>query len=89
MVPPEIRSEITRVLGTQGAASGPSGGAGGEGSLVGPLRVSNGCVLLWFGSRRPAPSWDAMAANVQRELRRRFADEVLPKSALSTVFESP
>jgi hypothetical protein len=81
-IPPEIKAEITHAIATPASASA-------EGSLAGPLRVSNGCVLLWFGSRRPAPSWDAMAANVQRELRRRFVDEVLPRSALSTVFESP
>jgi hypothetical protein len=39
-------------------------------------------VLLWFGARRPAPSWETMASHVHRELRKRFVDEVLPRSSV-------
>lgn len=79
-LPNEVRAEIAKAIATPQSASA-------EGSLVGPLRVANGCVLLWFGSRRPAPAWDVMANQVKSELRRRFVEEVLPRSALVTVFE--
>jgi len=41
---------------------------------------------LWFGLRRPAPAWETMAHHVRTELRRRFVDEVLPRSALVPSF---
>jgi hypothetical protein len=78
-LPPELRGEITKAIATPSSASA-------EGSIVGPVRLSNGSVLLWFGSRRPAPSWDVMSGHVHRELRRRFVDEVLPRTALITAF---
>ena len=74
-IPPEILTEVKQALATSASASAAE-------SMVGPRRVSNGCVLLWFGSRRPAPSWEAMAVYVKSELRRRFVEEVLPRSAV-------
>lgn len=78
-LPPELRGEVSKAISTPSSASA-------EGSMVGPVRLANGCVLLWFGSRRPAPSWDVMSGHVHRELRRRFVDEVLPRTALITAF---
>ncbi|MDZ4772062.1 MAG: peptidylprolyl isomerase [Planctomycetota bacterium] len=75
-VPPEIRSEVAKALPKNPSASAQE-------SMVGPLRVANGCILLWFGSRRPAPAWEAMSNHVKSELRRRFVEEVLPKTNVS------
>jgi len=53
--------------------------------LVGPLRVPTGCVLMWLGDRRPAPTWNRMARHVRIELRRRFVeDDVLPEESVVT-----
>lgn len=74
----EVRDEIARRLATpESAAQG----------LAGPLRLSNGACLLWIGRRRPVPSWEAMSGYVRAELRRRFVEDVLPRSAVVTVFE--
>ncbi len=50
---------------------------------MGPISVSNGAVLLWLGQRRPAPTWEVMSGYVQRELRRRFLEEALPRASVS------
>ncbi len=76
--PPELRAEVKQRL----AAVPTPAQLAGEG-LVGPLRTSTGCVLLWLGPRRPAPTWDIMAGYVQRELRRRFLEEVLPRDSVT------
>lgn len=76
MVPAEIQAEIAKALASNMSASAQE-------SMAGPVRVANGCVLLWLGMRRPAPSWDVMSNYVKSELRRRFVDEVLPKTAVS------
>jgi hypothetical protein len=75
-VPAEILHEVQKALTTNPSASAQE-------SMVGPLRTPVGCVLLWFGSRRPAPAWDAMANYVRIELRREFVEDVLPKSAVA------
>ncbi|MFN0006765.1 MAG: peptidylprolyl isomerase [Planctomycetota bacterium] len=82
-VPPEIRDEVRKVL-----AKPQPGGAGLDPavSLVGPVRLPTGSALLWLGERRPAPTWDTMSAHVHRELRKRFLDEVLPRTSLVTAF---
>jgi len=82
-VPPEIRAEVHKALGQP-----TPGGAGHDPavSLVGPMRLSTGSALLWLGERRPAPTWDTMSAHVHRELRKRFLDEVLPRTSLVTAF---
>lgn len=76
-VPPDIRAEVARALAID------SGGPG----AVGPVRTPTGCMLLWLGQRRPGASWDTMQKHVHRELRKRFVEEVLPRSRLSTQFE--
>ena len=78
-VPGEIKAEVARRL----ADAKPF-----ERGLAGPVRLPTGCALLWFESRRPAPAWDVMAQHVQRELRKRFVDEVLPRASLVTEFEA-
>jgi parvulin-like peptidyl-prolyl isomerase len=78
--PREIRDEIARRL-----ALPPAEAQG----LAGPLRLPSGCCLLWVGRRRPAPAWPVMAAHVRVELRRRFVEDALPRSAVVTVFEDP
>jgi len=80
-IPAEIRAEIGKAL-----SSSPPYDAAGK-NLIGPVRLANGCVLLWLGTRRPAPNWEGMAAQVHRELRKRFIDEVLPRTSLITEFD--
>jgi hypothetical protein len=75
-VPVEVQNEIGKALSTHASASA-------EASMVGPVRVPNGSVLLWFGLRRPAPSWEVMVQFVKSELRRRFVESVLPKSVVT------
>ncbi len=85
-VPMEIKDAVARVL------LAPAGGGAGRDpaqSLAGPVRVPTGVALLWLGERRPTPTWDTMAAQVHRELRKRFLDETLPKTSVSTAFEAP
>ncbi len=52
--------------------------------LLGPVRATNGVLLLWVGGRRPAPTWIEMRTHVHRELRRRFLEDLLPKNAVRT-----
>lgn len=77
-VPREVREEVVRRLAL------PEGPAQG---LAGPLRLANGACLVWIGRRRPVPSWEVMSGYVKAELRRRFVEDVLPRSAVVTVFE--
>lgn len=77
-VPREVRDEVARRLALPEAAA--QGAAG-------PLRLPNGACALWIGRRRPVPSWDEMQGYVKAELRRRFVEDVLPRSAVVTVFE--
>ncbi len=79
-LPPELSSVVAEALAI------PEGQPGWQG-LKGPVRVSNGVVLLWLGVRRPAPPWPQMAQHVQAELRRRFVDSCLPKTGVETAFE--
>ena len=82
--PPEVRAEVKRRL----ALPPTPAQAAGEG-LAGPLRTSTGCVLLWLGPRRSAPTWELMAGYVQRELRRRFLEEALPRASVIYSFGNP
>jgi hypothetical protein len=79
-LPPEIRAELERRLA--------KGGPGAEKQLAGPLRLSNGCVLLWFDALRPTPGWETMSREVDRELRKRFIEEALPRASLVTAFDA-
>jgi hypothetical protein len=79
-IPEEIRAEVQKHLG----AHASPGQAAGDG-LVGPLRTPTGSVLLWLGPRRAAPTWEVMSQQVQRELRRRFLDDVLPRANVQLV----
>lgn len=54
------------------------------GTILGPIRIQGAVTLLYLGKRRPAPSWEAMANYVHREMRRRFLEEVLPRASLAT-----
>ncbi len=77
-VPREVRDEVARRLAL------PESSAQG---LAGPLRLPNGVCIVWVGRRRPAPTWPVMSGYVRAELRRRFVEDVLPRSAVVTVFE--
>ncbi|MBL8863259.1 MAG: peptidylprolyl isomerase [Planctomycetes bacterium] len=79
-VPREVRDEVARRLAL------PEGDAQG---LSRPLRLPNGVALLWIARRRPAPAWETMAGHVRSELRRRFVEDVLPRSAVVLLPESP
>jgi len=54
------------------------------GTILGPIRIQGAVTLLCLGARRPAPSWEAMAEYVHREMRRRFLEEVLPRNSVAT-----
>ncbi len=69
-VDPAIRKAISDILD---ATPGPL-----QNMIIGPLRVQGGVVLLGFGARAAAPTWEVMSQNVHRELRRRFMVEQLP-----------
>lgn len=60
---------------------------GADQQLLGPLRLTNGSVMLWLGQRRPAPPWERMVHNVHVELRKRFIDEVLPAGRVLTFLD--
>lgn len=85
-IPREVRDEIARAIATP-----PAGGAGVDParSLSAPVRLPTGVALLWFGERRPPPTWDTMAAQVHREMRKKFLDDTLAKSGVVTAFEVP
>ena len=85
-IPREIQDEVARALATPAA-----GGTGTDParSLSAPVRLPTGVALLWFGERRPPPTWDTMAAQVHREMRKKFLDDTLAKSAVVTAFEAP
>ncbi|MFT5199419.1 MAG: hypothetical protein ACI87O_002088 [Planctomycetota bacterium] len=53
-----------------------------QGTIIGPVRVQGGVVMICLGLRAPAPTWEIMSINVQRELRRRFMVEQLPPTEL-------
>ena len=55
-----------------------------SGTILGPLRFSGGALLVALGERRPAPTWEQMAARVRDELRRRFLVELLPPDSVVT-----
>jgi transcriptional regulator with XRE-family HTH domain len=76
--PAEVRAEVKKRL----ALVPTPAQLAGEG-LVGPVRTPTGCVLLWLGPRRAAPTWDVMAGYVQRELRTRFFEEALPRDSVT------
>jgi hypothetical protein len=89
-VPAEIRDAVAKAL--LPSASGPAGAGAGRDpaqSLVGPIRLPTGAALLWLGERRATPTWDTMAVQVHRELRKRFLDETLPRTSMVTAFEAP
>jgi hypothetical protein len=55
-----------------------------EGSLLGPLRLQGGVLLLQIGAYRPLPTWEQMRDHVHQELRRRLVSDALPRAAVST-----
>lgn len=83
-IPAPIREATFSTL--EGAQS--AGGGEVAGTILGPLRVQGGVVLVLLGARRPAPTWEVMSAHVQREMRRRFLDELLPRGSVATWLDS-
>jgi hypothetical protein len=55
--------------------------------MVGPVRTQSGVLLLWLGSRRPAPAWPTMVVYVARELRHRFVDDSLDPRQVQTFLD--
>lgn len=79
-VPPSIREGIFDFF--------DSGGEIAEGGrLIGPLRLDNGCVMLWLSGLRDSPGWEEMRSNVHKELRRRFLRDVLPEDRVHTFLD--
>jgi len=78
-VPAELREALFHLLDT--GATIPEGGR-----LVGPVRLSTGCALLWASARRASPSWEEMAERVHEELRRRFLEERMPQESVELLF---
>ncbi len=58
-----------------------------SGNTLGPIRLQGSVVLLCLGERALAPSWEVMAENVRKELRRRFMIEQLPTGTLQTYLD--
>ncbi len=86
VLPRELRDELARALATPAV-----GGAGTDParSLSAPIRLPTGVALLWFGERRPPPTWDTMAAQVHREMRKKILDDTLTEKAVVPAFEVP
>lgn len=78
----EVRAVVFGHL--DGARFDPDGPPDDPKRLVGPVRTPAGCMLLWLGRRRPAPAWETMIVHVHTELRRRFIEESLQRSAVET-----
>jgi hypothetical protein len=79
-VPAELRDALFARLA--------SGGPVPEGrELVGPVRTSNAVVLVWIHDYRPTPTWTEMAELVERELARRFLEDVLPRESVATYLD--
>ncbi|MFN0242329.1 MAG: peptidylprolyl isomerase [Planctomycetota bacterium] len=78
-VPKEVRAAVADALRRDALPP--------EGMAVGPLQLPTGVVLLWLGQKHAGGSWETMEKHVHRELRKRFVDEVLPKSSLTTYLE--
>jgi len=74
-VPAEIREALFHPLET--GSTIPPGG-----KLIGPVRLSSGCALLWASELRASPSWEEMSERVHEELRRRFLEEVMPRDSV-------
>ena len=51
------------------------------------FELENGVALAWISERRPSPAWPDMERSVHRELRGRFANEVLPPGDLVTYLD--
>ncbi len=71
LLPPEVRDEIFAALDSQPGDR--------SGTILGPRRIQGACILLCLGARRPTPTWEQMAPEVARELRRRFLEESMPR----------
>jgi hypothetical protein len=81
-VPEAVRTVVKNELAARPVLAATSAGA-----MHGPVRLPNGMALLWLGARRGNPSWEQMRLYVQRELRERFVDDVLPRSKMVEVFQ--
>ena len=61
-----------------------------SGALVGPFELENGVALAWISARRASPAWEEMKQHVHRELRGRFATDLMaPASLITYLDESP
>lgn len=69
------------------AARGEDGEVDVEGTVLGPVRVQGGTMLLCLGERHPAPTWEEMSRHVANELRRRMRDELLPPQEVALWFD--
>jgi hypothetical protein len=72
LLPSDVRDEVFRALDAKGGDA--------TGTILGPLRLQGGCILVCLGARRPAPTWEEMSVEVGRELRRRFLDGCLTRA---------
>jgi hypothetical protein len=77
-VPQELREALFHLLETGGEIP-PAG------RLIGPVRLSSGCALVWASERRPGPSWEELSERVHEELRRRLLEELMPKESVELV----
>ncbi len=78
-LPGDLVSKIFRADGTK---------IGDDQRLIGPVRSQGGVLLAWVGERRESPAWDVMAGYVHRELRKRFMEEALKSSEVSTFLDT-
>ncbi len=62
-------------------------GAGRDVRLLGPFRLTGGCVLLWALEQQPSPPWERMRLHVDNELRKRFVEASLPRESVETFLD--
>jgi hypothetical protein len=83
-VPESIRRAAFQAIEN---ARDDEGNAEVAGTILGPIRIQGGALLLCLGERFPAPTWEVMSGKVAGELRRRMLDEVLPRAAVVMWFD--
>lgn len=59
-----------------------------KGKILGPVRLTNGVVLVMLGDRTPAPTWPEMAKRVHQDQRRQFMERALTRDQVATYLDA-
>lgn len=59
-----------------------------KGKILGPVRLTNGVVLVMLGGRTPAPTWPEMAKRVHQDQRRQFMERALTRDQVATYLDA-